>query len=323
MGDGSQLGHRSTLYTGQAVPAGERWHGSPGRRTERGLRQGRADALPSWRRGWFATSQLISTIGLGRILLGQAVIALVVLANPNVAALLETQALAFTDWVFYADAIVYAGSGRLRWHDRSVAPHHDRAAGAPTRREAGHGVSAVRAAARGGAGGVEDDQQAHAAGIVRRQLVRRELRAGHRVQAAAGPADRLEPGHGVQARQPVPFDDRHRHDDRRRGVVHEHRLLGDVVQGQPGGDRRTQLPGQRRALPGRGQDRGQLPARDQGHGPHRRTGAPRRGPARVTAVRDPPLGPAGRPSRGAFRTVRTSVGTWRPRTGTTCARWPS
>ena len=37
------------------------------------------------------------------------VIALVVLANPNVAALLETQALAFTDWVFYADAIAYAG----------------------------------------------------------------------------------------------------------------------------------------------------------------------------------------------------------------------
>ena len=107
LGDGSQLGHRSTLYTGQSVPAGERWHGSPGRRTE--VDYGGVEARPysPWRRGWFATSQLISMIGFGRILLGQVVV-LVVLANPNVAALLETQAFAFTDWVFYADAIAYA-----------------------------------------------------------------------------------------------------------------------------------------------------------------------------------------------------------------------
>ena len=30
MGDGAQLGHTSALHSGQAVPAGERWHGSPG-----------------------------------------------------------------------------------------------------------------------------------------------------------------------------------------------------------------------------------------------------------------------------------------------------
>src|SRR5436309_12768752 len=34
MGDGAQLGHASTLHSGQSVPAGERWHGSPARRTE-------------------------------------------------------------------------------------------------------------------------------------------------------------------------------------------------------------------------------------------------------------------------------------------------
>ncbi len=34
MGDGAQLGHSSSLHDGQAVPAGERWHGSPARRTE-------------------------------------------------------------------------------------------------------------------------------------------------------------------------------------------------------------------------------------------------------------------------------------------------
>ena len=34
MGDGTQLGHASALHSGQAVPAGERWHGCPARPTE-------------------------------------------------------------------------------------------------------------------------------------------------------------------------------------------------------------------------------------------------------------------------------------------------
>ena len=34
MGDGAQLGHTSSLHRGQSVPAGERWHGSPARRTD-------------------------------------------------------------------------------------------------------------------------------------------------------------------------------------------------------------------------------------------------------------------------------------------------
>jgi non-ribosomal peptide synthetase-like protein len=34
MGDGAQLGHASALLRGQAVPAGEHWHGSPAQRTD-------------------------------------------------------------------------------------------------------------------------------------------------------------------------------------------------------------------------------------------------------------------------------------------------
>ena len=34
MGDRAQLGHASSLHSGQTVPAGERWHGSPAQRTE-------------------------------------------------------------------------------------------------------------------------------------------------------------------------------------------------------------------------------------------------------------------------------------------------
>jgi non-ribosomal peptide synthetase-like protein len=108
MGDGSQLGHRSTLYAGQAVPSGERWHGSPGRRTTEDYTA--VEALPyrPWRRAVFAVTQLITTLGLGRIMLG-LVLMLAVLAHPRVAGLLESQPYAFTDWVFYADSIAFAG----------------------------------------------------------------------------------------------------------------------------------------------------------------------------------------------------------------------
>ena len=34
MGDGAQLAHASALHSGQAVPPGERWHGSPAQRTD-------------------------------------------------------------------------------------------------------------------------------------------------------------------------------------------------------------------------------------------------------------------------------------------------
>src|SRR3989442_2259608 len=34
MSDGAQLGHASALHSGQAVPAGERWHGCPAQRTD-------------------------------------------------------------------------------------------------------------------------------------------------------------------------------------------------------------------------------------------------------------------------------------------------
>ncbi|MGM0930938.1 MAG: Pls/PosA family non-ribosomal peptide synthetase [Actinomycetota bacterium] len=108
MGDRSQLGHRSTLYTGQAVPAGERWHGSPGRPGDADYATVEPRPYSPSRRGWFAVSQLVSAVGLGRTMWG-LVIALFILASPNVAALLETEELAFTDWVFYAEAAIYAG----------------------------------------------------------------------------------------------------------------------------------------------------------------------------------------------------------------------
>lgn len=108
MGDGSQLGHRASLYAGQAVPADERWHGTPGRRTDADFRTVEATPYRPWRRGWFAFTQFLSAVGVGRVML-TITIALAVLAFPRVAALLEAQPLAFTDWSFYAHAVGLAG----------------------------------------------------------------------------------------------------------------------------------------------------------------------------------------------------------------------
>ncbi|MGW6173236.1 Pls/PosA family non-ribosomal peptide synthetase [Arthrobacter sp. NPDC055138] len=110
MGDRSQLGHRSTLYTGQTVPDGERWHGSPGRPGAADYATVEPTPYRPWRRGWFAVSQLLGTVGLGRTMWG-LVITLIILADPNVAALLATHEWAFGGWIFYADAVAYAGLG--------------------------------------------------------------------------------------------------------------------------------------------------------------------------------------------------------------------
>ena len=45
VGDGSQLGHTSSLYESQAVPDGQRWHGSPAQRTDVDYRSVEPDPL--------------------------------------------------------------------------------------------------------------------------------------------------------------------------------------------------------------------------------------------------------------------------------------
>ena len=71
MGDGSQLGHRSTLYTGQ-VRARRRAVARVAGQTHGGAdyaAESRPTPYRPWRRGWFAISQLLSTIGLWPYLL--------------------------------------------------------------------------------------------------------------------------------------------------------------------------------------------------------------------------------------------------------------
>ncbi|WP_280694412.1 Pls/PosA family non-ribosomal peptide synthetase [Kitasatospora sp. GAS204B] len=62
MGDGAQLGHTSALHSGQAVPAGERWHGSPAGRTELNYLRVAPAVCGGVRRCAFAVFTLLKTV---------------------------------------------------------------------------------------------------------------------------------------------------------------------------------------------------------------------------------------------------------------------
>ncbi|MEV6118018.1 Pls/PosA family non-ribosomal peptide synthetase [Streptomyces sp. NPDC052109] len=59
MGHGAQLGHSSALYAGQAVPDGERWHGSPAEPTRIDYVRVAPAACGTARRAWFGIGTLV------------------------------------------------------------------------------------------------------------------------------------------------------------------------------------------------------------------------------------------------------------------------
>jgi non-ribosomal peptide synthetase-like protein len=65
LGDGAQLGHSSSLHSGQAVPDGERWAGSPAQPTDVDYRRVPTMNVNTWRRAFFATMQLVNLFLLG------------------------------------------------------------------------------------------------------------------------------------------------------------------------------------------------------------------------------------------------------------------
>src|SRR3989454_10163606 len=69
MGDGAQLGHASSLQSGQSVPAGERWHGSPARCTEVNYVRGAPARYSRLRRAISAALTLIGILFLSAPLL--------------------------------------------------------------------------------------------------------------------------------------------------------------------------------------------------------------------------------------------------------------
>jgi non-ribosomal peptide synthetase-like protein len=117
LGDGAQLGHASSLHAGQAVPAGERWHGSPAQPTEVDYRLAGPAHGGSWRRAVYSVLQLLRVLGVN-LPLAAGSLAFLITVVPWLAAL-DSGSLALTSRTFYRDAVVtsfvlFFGLGLLR-----------------------------------------------------------------------------------------------------------------------------------------------------------------------------------------------------------------
>jgi non-ribosomal peptide synthetase-like protein len=105
MGDRAQLGHASTLHAGQAVPDGEHWHGTPGRRTETDFLGVEPTHSSSWRQALYTISQLLSLF-LVYAPLGVGGLVLLFVALPSLDVFSDDGAAqALTGWAFYVDAL--------------------------------------------------------------------------------------------------------------------------------------------------------------------------------------------------------------------------
>ncbi|HUK72336.1 MAG TPA: Pls/PosA family non-ribosomal peptide synthetase [Streptosporangiaceae bacterium] len=105
VGDGSQLGHTSSLYESQAVPDGQRWHGSPAQRTD--VDYCPVNPIPSrpLRRAVYGTLQLLSLIFVTMPLAAGAGVA-VLTRLPVVAPLASLGAGGITMVSFYQEGLI-------------------------------------------------------------------------------------------------------------------------------------------------------------------------------------------------------------------------
>jgi non-ribosomal peptide synthetase-like protein len=105
VGDRSQLGHTSSLYESQAVPDGQRWHGSPAQRTDVDYRS--VEPIPSGplRRTAYGTMQVLSLIFVTMPLAIAAAVA-VLTRLPAVVSFAVLGAGGLTMASFYQDGLI-------------------------------------------------------------------------------------------------------------------------------------------------------------------------------------------------------------------------
>ncbi|MGY1643001.1 Pls/PosA family non-ribosomal peptide synthetase [Geodermatophilus sp. SYSU D00703] len=107
VGDGAQLGHASTLHRGQAIPAGERWHGSPAEPTTSDYQQVPPADRSTWRPVGYAALQMLTTL-LVYVPFGFGGVVILVDTVPGLGALLDPGPLGLTTWSFYVFALALA-----------------------------------------------------------------------------------------------------------------------------------------------------------------------------------------------------------------------
>jgi len=105
LGDGAQLGHTSSLHASQAVPAGQRWHGSPAQPTDVDYRAVAPTNCGILRRVSYSVLQLLNVLVLYGLGIDVAVILQIEVLQLPKASLLAglLGPLAFTSWTFYSE----------------------------------------------------------------------------------------------------------------------------------------------------------------------------------------------------------------------------
>ncbi|MCT9008989.1 Pls/PosA family non-ribosomal peptide synthetase [Streptomyces rhizosphaerihabitans] len=104
LGDGARLAHASALHSGQAVPAGEHWHGSPAQRAGVEYEVVGPVACGALRRSAHGTTQLLSALLL-YLPLAVGGIGILLAEAPQLSAVLQPGPTVLTTWAFYRDAL--------------------------------------------------------------------------------------------------------------------------------------------------------------------------------------------------------------------------
>lgn len=104
LGDGARLAHASALHSGQTIPAGESWHGSPARCADGEYPVVEPASCGPVRRSVHSVTQLLGAL-LVYLPLAVGGIGMLLAEAPQLSAVLEPGPSILTTWVFYRDAL--------------------------------------------------------------------------------------------------------------------------------------------------------------------------------------------------------------------------
>src|SRR5438046_1311302 len=107
MGDGVQLGDAAALHSGEAVPAGERWHGRPAQRTDVNYVKVPPARCGTLRRAAYSAAALLAVLLL-YLPLVQVSFSLAIVAASSLAEVLDPSARAGTLWGIALEALIFS-----------------------------------------------------------------------------------------------------------------------------------------------------------------------------------------------------------------------
>ncbi|GAA1239304.1 Pls/PosA family non-ribosomal peptide synthetase [Pseudonocardia alaniniphila] len=107
VGDGAQVGHASSLQSGQVVPDGESWSGSPAQLIGEDYRVAPVPGHSSARRFMFGLTQVLKVLLVGMPLVVGGLV-LLLAEVPALNTLMDGDPAAFTSWWFHRDALIFS-----------------------------------------------------------------------------------------------------------------------------------------------------------------------------------------------------------------------